>query len=113
MPRLNADHVLYIDRMWRRLREANLHTMRLDAEWNKINDELNDYLDRKGVQDVVQRTKMKGENLALADALAGGNWWRAKAVWLAQAIMAEKAAVEMTQGSGEWERAMTCLSSDS
>jgi hypothetical protein len=112
MPRLTADHLVYIDKMWRRLREANLKTMRLDEKWNSINDQLNEYLDAKGIEDAVQRDKIKKENLALADALNAGNWWRAKAVWLSGALMAEKAAVEMTQGSGEWRRAKSCLSSE-
>lgn len=102
MPQLTTGHLVYIDKMWRRLREANLKTMELDTKWNRLNDEINQYLDSKGIDDIVQRARIKGQNQPLADALNGGNWWRAKAVWLAQALLAEKAAVEMTQGGGQW-----------
>lgn len=48
-------------------------------KWRKLSDEVNDYMDRKGLTDPVQRVKVKGENLELADLFANGKWWRQEA----------------------------------
>lgn len=80
---------LYLLNLRQLMQEAVRQTQKFDAQWNRINDELNDLLDRKGEKDVVQRARLKEQNLALADALGAGNWWRAKASYLAQVIQAE------------------------
>lgn len=79
----------YMAWLARKMREAVETTQRLDARWNRINSEINELLDRQGVQDIVQRNKVKGESLALNDALQGGKWWREKAVYLASVLQAE------------------------
>lgn len=104
MPKLDADQRQHLSSLWTDLREANHEVRKADKRWNKINDEINNYLERERITDLVQREKIKSASLALADALGTGSWWRSKAVWLANAILAEKAAMEMMEGSTQWSR---------
>jgi hypothetical protein len=97
----SPSHKEYIRTLLNDLREANRTVYRFDAKWQKINDELNNYLDRSGVKDPKQRDSIKGQSLALADALGTGKWWREKAMWLSQAILAEQAAINLLGGS-QW-----------
>ena len=76
------------------LREAVKKTQRLDALWNEINDSLNVKFAREGITDIVKLNQLKSASIPLADALNGGNWWRAKAVYLATVIQAELAMKE-------------------
>jgi hypothetical protein len=64
----------WIKRKWGLVRKSQQEADRASSTWNQLNEELNDYLDRKGEMDIVQRAKIKGQNLPLADALARGNW---------------------------------------
>jgi hypothetical protein len=82
-------HGQYVHNLRELMHEAVRRTQQYDAEWNRINDEVNDFLYRSGETDIVQCTKVKAQNIALADALGAGNWWRAKASYLAQVIQAE------------------------
>lgn len=101
--KLSSDHAKYIRKLWTDLREANQKVRKFDEEWQGINEALNL---RYAGQDPVQIDHKKGENLALRDALAAGNWWRDKAIWLSGAILAEKAAAEMLNGDGSgWQKA--------
>lgn len=84
----------YLRQLRQLMREAVVVTQRHDAKWNKINDEINAKLDAEEVFDIVQRNKIKAASIPLADELGGGNWWRAKAVYLASVIQAEVAMKE-------------------
>jgi hypothetical protein len=81
----------YLQWLHAQMREAVRETQRLDGVWKQLNAELNDLLDRQGETDIVQRTKVKGQSIALSDALNGGKWWREKAVYLASVLQAELA----------------------
>lgn len=101
--RLSTVHADYIRQLWRDLREANRMVRRFDEEWNLQNHALNVLYEG---QDPLQISKKKSENLILSDAFAAGKWWMEKARWLAAAIQAEKAAMEMLNGDdGAWEQA--------
>lgn len=83
------------------MREAVFETQKYDAKWKRINDELNAKLDHDGEFDIVQRNKVKAQSLALQDALGAGNWWRSKALYLANVIQAEISLnVELRKGGG-------------
>lgn len=64
----------WIGLKWSRIRKAQQKADASNKSWNRINDELNSYLDRQGIWDVVQRAKIKGSSLPLADALGAGKW---------------------------------------
>jgi hypothetical protein len=81
----------YLTWLARKMREAVTMTQKLDAKWNRLNDELNTKLDAEGQYDVLQRAKIKGESLAFSDALNAGKWWREKAMYLAAVLQAEAA----------------------
>lgn len=104
MPRLSNDHRKYIGDLWKAMRASVQQAREQDRRWNRINDELNDLLDRKGDTDIVQREKIKGDSLALKNAYAAGQWHQGTAQFYANVIMAEKAAIEMTEGSTQWSR---------
>jgi len=67
------------DRNWIRLkwvaiRKAQQTADQSNNDWQRINAEINQYMDDSGIVDPVQRAKTKGESLALKDALAVGDW---------------------------------------
>jgi hypothetical protein len=59
---------------WAQIREAQKAADKANGDWKRINDEINDLLDRRGDYDIVQRNKIKGDSIALKDALATGTW---------------------------------------
>lgn len=72
------------DREWVRLKWATIrdHHQKADraaAKWRKVSAEINDYLDRTGITDVVQRARIRKESLALKDAVDDVQWFRAEA----------------------------------
>lgn len=77
--RLTADEQAWVKAKWDKVRRSQRKADLAGNEWTELNQAVNEYLDRKGIEDVVQRAKIKGENLALKDALAVGNWHSAEA----------------------------------
>lgn len=88
------NHDDYLRRLRTMMQEAVRETQRLDAKWNRLNEEINSYLNTQGVTDIVQRDRVKSQSLPLQDAFGGGKWWREKAVYLATVIQAEIAMRE-------------------
>jgi hypothetical protein len=93
----------YLRKLRVMMREAVKETQRLDAKWNKINDEINDHFRRENERRLrrgefpltdLMKAQQKADSLALKDAFAGGQWWRGKAVYLAEVIQAEIAMRE-------------------
>lgn len=64
----------WIKRKWALIRESQQKADRANRDWNNINNSINDYLDRKGETDIVQRAKIKGDSIPLKDALSTGTW---------------------------------------
>jgi hypothetical protein len=91
---MNAAQTAYLRSLRALMQEAVKQTQRFDAKWNRLNGELNQYLEDSNVDDVVQQDKIKSVNIALRDALGAGNWWRDKATYLANVIQAELAMME-------------------
>lgn len=79
----------YLRNLHGMMQEAVKETQRLDALWNRLNDEINQKLTGEGITDIVQRTGIKSSSIPLQDAMAGGKWWREKAVYLATVLQAE------------------------
>lgn len=100
MRQLNVTHAAYIDGLWHDMREAVRMYRKFDKQWNELNDALGVKLDKEGTTDIVQRDRVKGQNLTLAGYFSGAVWWRDKAAALAAVIQAEKAASEMLAGDG-------------
>lgn len=75
----SPDQRRWVALKWKRIREAQQTADASNNEWNRLNDEINDHMDRHGVTEVVQRAKVKGESLALKDALERGKWHAANA----------------------------------
>lgn len=69
----------WLRRKWAIIREAHQEADKAIRKWRRLSDEVNDYLDRSGVTDIVQRAKIRSENLGLKDALGAGEWWRNEA----------------------------------
>lgn len=68
------DERLWIRGKWDAIRKAQRLADAANNDWQRINGEINRYLDDSGITDVIQRAKIKGESLALRDAFAIGNW---------------------------------------
>jgi hypothetical protein len=70
----------FIQLKWQSIRRSQFKADQAGSKWVKINNELNDYLDSKGIVDPVQVAKIKGESLALKDALSTHAWHKDEAV---------------------------------
>lgn len=64
----------WIRKKWAEIRKAQQLADESNSKWQRVNAEINRYLDESGILDVVQRDKIKRENMALKDALSVGNW---------------------------------------
>lgn len=64
----------WVRRKWQLIRQSQQKADAANAKWEKLTDEINSYLDRKGEADIVQRDRIKSESLALRDALESGGW---------------------------------------
>lgn len=78
--RLTSNEVKWLREKWVRIRKSQQTADSAGNDWNRINGEINRWMDESGVVDVVQRAKIKGESLALKDALESGKWHSAEAV---------------------------------
>lgn len=59
---------------WALIRKSQTIADKASNDWNRINDEIVDFLDRHSITDVVQRARRKQESLALQDAYDVGAW---------------------------------------
>lgn len=59
---------------WARIRASQQRADRAGTEWTRLNDALNEMLDRSGEYDIVQRDKVKGMNLTLKGHLSTHKW---------------------------------------
>lgn len=76
---LTGDELEWINKKWKAIRRAQTLADAANNDWKRLNDEINNYIDRLGVADVQQRALIKGESLALKDALGVGQWHSADA----------------------------------
>lgn len=76
---LKKDEKEWLRLKWVKIRKSQQTADQSSNNWNRINGEINRYLDESGVVDVVQRSKIKSESLALKDALEIGKWHSAEA----------------------------------
>ena len=65
----------WITRKWTIIRDAQQKADKAVNDWRKLSDEVNDWMDRTGLTDPLQRAKVKGENLTLNDLFALGQWY--------------------------------------
>lgn len=71
---LTPDEQTWLRKKWANIRESQQKADRSSREWNQLNDEMNDYLRRSGITDMVQKDKIKGQNLLMKGALATHAW---------------------------------------
>lgn len=76
--RLTSDEQTWLRKKWSNIRESQQRADRSSREWNRLNEGVNEYLDKSGVTDVVQRDKIKGQNLTMKGALATHAWHAAE-----------------------------------
>lgn len=69
----------WIQAKWRIIREYHTKADAAVNKWRRISDEVNDYLDSKGVTDVYERSRYRLDSLALRDALEVSTWHRNEA----------------------------------
>lgn len=74
----NTD-IEWVRRKWALIREYHQIADRANAKYRRISAELNDYLDRSYITDMVQRARIRGESLPLMDAIEEGAWFRREA----------------------------------
>lgn len=71
---LKPDEEKWVNSKWGLIRQAQMIADEANNRWKRINSEINDYLNRSGVEDIKQRTRIKGESIPLKDALETGKW---------------------------------------
>lgn len=68
------DEKEWIASKWAAIRLAQHKADLANSDWGRLNDEISEYIASMQITDPLQRAKVKGESLALKDALAVGNW---------------------------------------
>lgn len=71
---LKPDEEKWVNSKWGLIRQAQMIADEANNRWKRINSEINDWLNRGGVEDIKQRTKIKSESIPLKDALETGKW---------------------------------------
>lgn len=66
--------VAWLRAKWRNIRESQQKADRAARDWSSLNDAVNRWLRDHYIDDPVQVTKIKGENLGLKDALSSHRW---------------------------------------
>jgi hypothetical protein len=73
----------WVQKKWRLIRESQVKADKANADWNRINDEINDKHRRDNQRRIdrgdfplsdIMIAEAKSASLALQDALATGNW---------------------------------------
>jgi hypothetical protein len=76
---ITGDERLWVAAKWDLVRRSQMAADKATNDWHRIGDEIDDYMCRAGITDVVQRDRVKGESLSLRDALETGKWHAANA----------------------------------
>lgn len=71
---LTEEEQRWVKLKWNQIRTAQRTADKANSDWRGMNISLDSYLKQKGVTDPLQQAKIKGENLALKDALEAGRW---------------------------------------
>lgn len=85
----------YLRVLLKLMRQANNRAANYSRKWEKLNDELNDLMDRQGVTDIRERANVKEANLTLIGHDAAWSHWEREAKRYQGTIMAEEAAARM------------------
>lgn len=64
----------WLRKKWSNIRESQQKADRSSREWSRLNEAMNEYLDQSGITDIVQRDRVKGQNLSMKGALATHAW---------------------------------------
>lgn len=64
---------------WRLIRQAQQEADKAIAKWRRVSDEVNTHLDSHHITDIIQRGRVRGENLSMQDAMSTAQWFRAEA----------------------------------
>lgn len=65
----------WVSKKWALIRHSQQQADKCNADWQRINAEINDYMDRSHITDWLQRVRVKSESLSLQDALVTGRWF--------------------------------------
>jgi hypothetical protein len=76
--RLSPEEVKWIQLKWEKIRKSQQIADEASNRWNRLNGEINRWMDDTGIIDIVQRTSTKSKSLPLRDALETGKWHAAE-----------------------------------
>lgn len=71
---LNEIDLQWLHKKWSLIRRSQQKADNAAREWDDLNNRMNDYLNRQSIMDIVQRDKIKGENLTMKGHLATHAW---------------------------------------
>lgn len=77
---LTVKEKIWVQAKWSKIRALQTKADEAGHRWHRINGEINDHMDRKGLTDIVDRTRRKSESIPLQDALDTGKWHSAEAI---------------------------------
>jgi hypothetical protein len=76
---LGPDERQFVSAKWKKIRKSQRLADRASNRWEQISAELNDYLDRSQITDIVVRARTRSTSIALIDAYDDGKWHSANA----------------------------------
>ena len=77
------------------LRQAMQKASEASAHWEQVSAEVNDWMDRSGMTDIVERTGVRDKNLTLKSAFSKATFWQQECIRFASAVSALKDFKEM------------------
>lgn len=72
------------------LRQAMQTASAASADWTAVSEEVNDWLDRSGITDIVERASIRDKNLTLKSAFSKATFWQQECIRFASTISALK-----------------------
>lgn len=71
---LTGDERRWVAAKWRLIRRSQTLADKASNDWEKVNAEVNDFLERSGITDPILAARQKVESLELQDAYETGKW---------------------------------------
>lgn len=97
----NQRQAVYLRVLVKLMRRANNRAADYSRKWEKLNDEVNDWMRRMRIDDLIEQAKVKEANLTLVGHMAAWSFWERESKRYSSAIMAEEAAARMLFGLGQ------------
>ena len=76
---LTAEECEWVKRKWSLIRKSHTTADEALSTWRRLSAEIDDYLARKNVTDVLEKSRYRSESIALKNAFGESTWFRGEA----------------------------------